>query len=291
MSNRKKKLSKKVLNNSKLVLYNKLKNTPSNSKNINRKVKILSEKHTKTQKNDSKEQKKLSEEIILPKESKESVYMEKKKKTKFDVKNVTKISILFLGIIFFTILITAFLINKEDILVFSFKEYKTGELVNIGATKWYVISDSNVDNQTVELLSQKPIDINNDGKLDDDDRKKFDMEGKYYYSIKNKNNIGYFLNNELKKLLNIKGIKSIRLLSSEEYIYIRNQMDFGYDWKDGNWLANKEIGEWWLDTIKYNRVYTVTERGSYKLDYSDNKNFVRPVILIDKSYVNKFFNR
>lgn len=291
MSNRKKKLSEKVLNNSKLVLCNKLKNTPSKSKNINRKVKILSEKHTRTQKNDSKEQKKLSEEIILPKESKESVNMEKKKKTKFDVKNVTKISILFLGMIFLIVLITIFLLNNENILIFSFEEYKTGELVNISATKWYVISDSNVDNQTVELLSQKPIDINNDGKLDDDDRKKFDMEGKYYYSIKNKNNIGYFLNNELKKLLNIKGIKSIRLLSSEEYIYIRNQMDFGYDWKDGNWLANKEIGEWWLDTIKYNRVYTVTERGSYKLDYSDNKNFVRPVILIDKSYVNKFFNR
>ena len=105
MSNRKKKLSEKVLNNSKLVLCNKLKNTPSKSKNINRKVKILSEKHTKTQKNDSKEQKKLSEGIILPKESKESVNMEKKKKTKFDVKNVTKISILFLGMIFLIVLI------------------------------------------------------------------------------------------------------------------------------------------------------------------------------------------
>ncbi|MGN1000878.1 MAG: hypothetical protein ACI4OG_02965 [Bacilli bacterium] len=276
MSNRKEILRKKLLNNNKTTGYNKAKGTSSKSE------------HIKPSKNESEEQKKLVKEINLPKKSKKSVYTRKKKKTKFDVKKVTKISILFLGTIFFAVLIIIFLFNQRCVLVFLFEEYKTGELVNIGNTKWYVISDSNAYNQSVELLSQKPIDINNDGKLDDNDKKNFDIEGKYNYNTKNKNNIGYFLNNELKKSLNITGIKSIRLLSSEEYIYIRNQMNFGYDWKEGNWLANEEIGEWWLDTIKYNKVYIVTERGSYKLDYSDNKNFVRPVISVDKSYVNKF---
>ena len=81
------------------------------------------------------------------------------------------------------------------------------------------------------------------------------------------------------------GVKEIRLLTSDEYIALRDQMEFGYDWNEGNWLASEDTKTWWLRTSKYSHIYVVTERGSYMLDEATNKNYIRPVIKVLKNYV------
>lgn len=169
----------------------------------------------------------------------------------------------------------------------SFKSYSIGEEITLkDNSKWYVIEESSSEENNIKLLSSSVIDINNDGKIDDKDKISFDSSNSCEYNTKNDKNIGYFLENKfIDKIENLIGIKKIRLLTSEEYVSIRKAMDFGYDWKEGNWLANDDLNSWWLETSKFNKIYVVTERGSYRLAKASSKNYVRPVIIISKENI------
>jgi len=189
---------------------------------------------------------------------------------------------------FMSIICSIFIIKTSiyypNIIFYNLKSYDIGELLVMDdGSEWYVIFVSDKQDRTVTLISKDPIDINGDAKIDKNDKISFDSQGNYNYDETKNDNIGYFLQTKVKDLLNkIEGLKKIRLLTSEEYINIRTKMNFGYDWNENNWLANKNLEEWWLETSNYKMIYTVTERGSYRLYSPTEKKLVRPVIEIDK---------
>ena len=178
------------------------------------------------------------------------------------------------------------IIFKREPIIFTFKSFNAGEKVTFSGTEWYVIKDTGIDEKEVELISKLPFDLNRDGKIDESDTVEFDTENSVEYTTVDKNNIGYYINNAVLNMIEEKsGVKEIRLLTSDEYITLRDQMEFGYDWNEGNWLASEDTKTWWLRTSKYSHIYVVTERGSYMLDEATNKNYVRPVIKVLKNYV------
>ena len=198
-------------------------------------------------------------------------------------KKVILISILSVLII---AVILPIIIFKREPIIFTFKSFNAGEKVTFSGTEWYVIKDTGVDEKEVELISKLPFDLNRDGKIDESDTVEFDTENSVEYTTVDKNNIGYYINNAVLNMIEEKsGVKEIRLLTSDEYITLRDQMEFGYDWNEGNWLASENTKTWWLRTSKYSHIYVVTERGSYMLDEATNKNYVRPVIKVLKNYV------
>ena len=198
-------------------------------------------------------------------------------------KKVILISILSVLII---AVILPIIIFKREPIIFTFKSFNAGEKVTFSGTEWYVIKDTGIDKKEVELISKLPFDLNRDGKIDESDTVEFDTENSVEYTTVDKNNIGYYINNAVLNMIEEKsGVKEIRLLTSDEYITLRDQMEFGYDWNEGNWLASENTKTWWLRTSKYSHIYVVTERGSYMLDEATNKNYVRPVIKVLKNYV------
>ena len=198
-------------------------------------------------------------------------------------KKVILISILSVLII---AVILPIIIFKREPIIFTFKSFNAGEKVTFSGTEWYVIKDTDIDEKEVELISKLPFDLNRDGKIDESDTVEFDTENSVEYTTVDKNNIGYYINNAVLNMIEEKsGVKEIRLLTSDEYITLRDQMEFGYDWNEGNWLASEDTKTWWLRTSKYSHIYVVTERGSYMLDEATNKNYVRPVIKVLKNYV------
>ena len=198
-------------------------------------------------------------------------------------KKVILISILSVLII---AVILPIIIFKREPIIFTFKSFNAGEKVTFSGTEWYVIKDTGIDEKEVELISKLPFDLNRDGKIDESDTVEFDTENSVEYTTVDKNNIGYYINNAVLNMIEEKsGVKEIRLLTSDEYITLRDQMEFGYDWNEGNWLASEDTKTWWLRTSKYSHIYVVTERGSYMLDEATNKNYVRPVIKVLKNYV------
>lgn len=185
------------------------------------------------------------------------------------------------------LVVVANLKNTTKKIFLTFKSYSIGEHVTLkDDSTWYVIESSSSGENLVKLLSANVIDLNNDGKITDKDKLAFDSTNSCNYDTKNDKNIGYFLENKFVDTLGkLNGIKEVRLLNSEEYILVRKTMDFGYDWEEGNWLAGDSLDSWWLETSKYNKIYVVTERGSYRLANASSKNYVRPVIIIDKENI------
>lgn len=172
--------------------------------------------------------------------------------------------------IFFLLAFPALIIIVDpQLIVFKYKEYKVGQYVTINNNNWYVIKDSDSLNDSLMLLSEYDLDLNKDGKIDNYDKIDFPT-------------IKELFNSDIKARLNIGKIQQIRLLKSEEYISIREEMNFGYDWTEENWLAGESKGKWWLDTKKYGKIFAVTSNGTYNLDDEKDKNFVRVVIEILK---------
>lgn len=206
-----------------------------------------------------------------------------KNKSKKDIRNII-ICAIFSILIICLILLTFNL--KKEVIVFKFKMFKAGQSVIFDDLEWYVIKNTGFEESELELISKMPFDLNKDGRIDEKDMIEFDIEESLEYSTKNAKNIGYYITHNLLNCMKSHNfIKEIRLLTSEEYISLREQMNFGYDWNEGNWLASKETKKWWLETSKYDYIYAVTERGSYMLDTPTSKNYIRPVIKVLKSNI------
>jgi hypothetical protein len=106
----------------------------------------------------------------------------------------------------------------------------------------------------------------------------------------------YYLENDYKNELSGKvgNIKSISILTSNEYIKARKAMGYGYEWTEGNWLASVSLNNWWISSAKEasvesseNKVYAVNKDGTYRLMKANAYNYVRPVITIEKKLIEK----
>ena len=267
---------------------NVIKTKPSINNNVNKVKEIKNDVETQKIESNAKKTTKKSKVLHIVK-SKFKTVLDKIKRIISNIngnkkkKKVILISIL--SVLIITVILPIIIFKREPI-IFTFKSFNAGEKVTFSGTEWYVIKDTGIDEKEVELISKLPFDLNRDGKIDESDTVEFDTENSVEYTTVDKNNIGYYINNAVLNMIEEKsGVKEIRLLTSDEYITLRDQMEFGYDWNEGNWLASENTKTWWLRTSKYSHIYVVTERGSYMLDEATNKNYVRPVIKVLKNYV------
>lgn len=177
---------------------------------------------------------------------------------------------------------------KKQLAVYS--SYRIGDKVYLDDDSlWYVVSDTDSREEYVKLLSSKLADINFDGVIDANDTAMYNSENKTDYDVDDENSAAYILNNTLKKKLQegIGSIKEISLLTTNEYVKIRERMNFGDEWKTGNWLASNDNQKWWVLSSKNDKIYVVSSRGTFYLSNAKNYHFVRPTIIIKKDLVNK----
>lgn len=170
-------------------------------------------------------------------------------------------------------------------LSFEYKKFSFGEKVRLSNNMYgYCILNCDSNSRKVSILYDGVFDINNDNIINTNDLISFDLKNRVVYSVNDINNIAFYVNT-----LNNSSFYKYRLMTSEEYVFIRNKMNFGYDWDEGNWLANDKIGSWWINSIKSNRILAVSTRGSYILYNPNEKNYLRPIIETYKSNV-KYIN-
>lgn len=267
---------------------NVIKTKPSINNNVNKVKEIKNDVETQKIESNAKKTTKKSKVLHIVK-SKFKTVLDKIKRIISNINGNKKkkkaILISILSVLIIAVILPIIIFKREPI-IFTFKSFNAGEKVTFSGTEWYVIKDTGIDEKEVELISKLPFDLNRDGKIDESDTVEFDTENSVEYTTIDKNNIGYYINNAVLNMIEEKsGVKEIRLLTSDEYITLRDQMEFGYDWNEGNWLASENTKTWWLRTSKYSHIYVVTERGSYMLDEATNKNYVRPVIKVLKNYV------
>ena len=106
--------------------------------------------------------------------------------------------------------------------------------------------------------------------------------------MKDEGSAPYYLDATYKSYLNDKVIKieEAGLLTSKQYIKIRNIMNYGYEWSEQNILAGEQLGTWWINSSQNDKVFAVGTTGSYKLFDSTKRNYVRPVIIVKKDLRN-----
>lgn len=220
----------------------------------------------------------------------EETYIIQKKKEKESIRKF-----LLIGLIVIVILLLAFnfLIKYNDNLrskVISHGSYVIGDKVKLKDNSvWYVVEDSKDHNPNVKLLKENNIDINSDSKYTSEDKKKYNGENKSEYNPSDSQGVAKYLNDyksELEK--KIGSIEEISLLTSKEFVKIRERMNFGQQWNTANWLANSTIGNWWvISSPKEDSVYVVTSTGAYRITKANTANYVRPTIVISKENIEK----
>ena len=171
-----------------------------------------------------------------------------------------------------------------------YKPYRIGDVVHLqDESTWYVVNDSDASEEYVKLLVSRVIDLNDDGVIDANDTAMYNSDNKAEYDIDNEKSAAYILNDAIKKKYEDKigNIKEISLLTVNEYVKIRERMNYGDEWTQGNWLASNENQKWWILSDKNDKVYVVSSRGTFYLSNAKNSNFVRPTITIKKELVTK----
>lgn len=217
----------------------------------------------------------------------------KKETKKTGSKNKVR-TYVFIGIMIIIITIAIILVNKYGEKLKKtlniYDEYLIGEKVILkDGSVWYIVEDSNSSKDSVKLLKEKQIDINNDGVFDNNDKKSFNTKGETEYDTTDRESVAYYLEKEYKNTLSnsIGEIEEISLLTSKQFVEIRGRMGFGYEWYTENWLANNSLGSWWLDSSQNEKIYAVSTIGSYKLYKASDLNYIRPVISIKKNNIEK----
>lgn len=231
---------------------------------------------------------------------KKSIFEEKEQpvyKTPKKKKNIVKylgkngIFIIIGGILIFLallIIIISLVKGSSKKIIDDYTVYPLGETVYlVDNSKWYVIQDDGASSPYVTLLRDKVLDINGDDIIDENDKLPFSTDGKVTYDTSNEGSAPYYLENTYKKYLEEKVItvKSVALLTSKQYIKVRDALNYGYEWQEGNFLANDTVGIWWIDGVQTEKVYAVGINGSYRLFYPDSKNYVRPTITVKKALI------
>ena len=218
----------------------------------------------------------------------EQTYREEKKKKKAKRKK----RILFFLVLAVILIVTGlFLLKYND---FVKKQLAVYNVYNIGDrvlleddSVWYVVEDSDAHSDVVKLLKETAIDITGDNQITEKDKMKYNMDNKAEYDIESKGSGPYYINKDYKIELEKKvgHIESIGLLETKEFIKIRDRMEYGDEWSEGNWLANSKLGNWWIESEQNQKVFAVSPNGSFKLYYAKAYNFVRPVIVVKKDMI------
>lgn len=297
---KKESLSKEEVNKKKNTKANITESQRITPKNDKEKRKISKKKEEKLKEQNTSIKKKEEKKI----KNKENLSTKKKKSTNQKVKNIEKkikieknnndnktkkVKKIIITLLIFTIVIGGIILgikwyqkslNKYD-------SYTIGTKVQLkDNSTWYVISDTDAKTETVILLAEKPLDLNKDKKYDNNDKKEFSTDGSLELDNVNEENLGYYLSYVYKKTLTgLQEIKLIRLMTSEEYVDVRQALEFGYEWEEENFLAGQSLGKWWISSSKNKKILVVSEKGSYILSPTDSKYFIRPVIEITKSNI------
>ncbi len=169
-----------------------------------------------------------------------------------------------------------------------YDKYQIGEKVTLNDDSiWYVVSDSGANDDKVKLLKETIVDKNTDNKFDDSDKMNYNKDDKAEYDVSLEETGPYYLDHDYKKALEEKigKIDSIGLLTTKEFIKIRERMGYSDEWSDGNWLANYKLGNWWIESEQNQKVFAVSPNGSFKLFHANTKNYLRPTIVIKKEYI------
>lgn len=207
---------------------------------------------------------------------------------------IKKISLVLL-IVAVTVVLVLYLLFKYNGYVK--KQFKTYPSYSIGdkivlkdSSIWYVVKDSSSSEENIKLVKENVLDISGDSKIDNNDKLKYNSNNNAVLDDKNENSVAFYLKNTYKNELQDKvgEVINIGLLTTKEYIKIRDKMGFGYEWSDGNWLANQSLDNWWIDSEQNGKVYAVNPNGSFKLYNAVSSNLVRPVIEIKKELVSKY---
>ncbi len=216
-----------------------------------------------------------------------------RKKKKEEKEQLKKSLITFLIIASSIAVIVFILVNYNDYVkkqLAVYDVYQIGDKIKLKDDSiWYVIEDSDSRNENVKLLRENLLDLNDDTILDGNDTLKYNSNNFPDYDLNLEDSVGHFLFNNYKLKLqeSVGKIESISLLTSKEYVKIRNKMGFGYEWGEGNWLANENLKTWWIISKQNEKVYCVTPNGTYKLQVPNSPNYVRPTIIIKKAQVEK----
>lgn len=252
--------------------------------------KLINKKNEQT--NKRKTQKSLSDTQGFKGKLKSSIFVEideqeLKEQKKIGRKKLKKNLIILFVIVLIIVGVFIALIKYNDFVkkqLAIYDVYKIGDKVELNDNSiWYVVKDSDSKESTVTLLSDNILDVNSDGAINNDDKLQFNTNNKAEFDIENEGSVAYYLSKDYKqKLDNIGKITDIRLLTSKEYVKIRERMGYGYEWNDGNWLANTKNDRWWVNSSQNDKIYVVKSNGIYTLVSPNTFNYVRIVIDIDK---------
>ena len=169
-----------------------------------------------------------------------------------------------------------------------YEKFQIGQEVKLkDGSVWNVTENSDGSKQSVSLLYSKLLDVNEDGQIDDNDKKQY-SSGNVKYDVKDNTSIAYYLENELKPKLEEKvgKINSINMIDSKVFVRIRDHFKYGYEWQGENILTSNPVHNYFVATT-HEKIYIVSRSGAYRLSNATDKHFVRFVIDIDKSLIQK----
>ena len=224
----------------------------------------------------------------------EEVYVESyKEETKKNAKKLSKKLLIFLIIcgIFAIAGLIGFNYYKELIKakLNMYPVYVIGDEVKLkDDSVWYVVEDSDGSKPNIILLSRSRIDITGDGKVDLNDKKMYSQTNAKF-DVKDETGVAYYLNNEYKTKLEaaIGEIVEVSMLSTKQYVDMRDRFGFGYQWKNGNILASPVESGYWIISDRNGMVYVVKNDGTFILDSITSSRYVRPIITIKKDQATK----
>ena len=203
-----------------------------------------------------------------------------------------KKKLIIIGIVFAVLIIAGVILLKVSTNVKKelalYDPYSIGQKVKLKDDSiWYVIDDSNSHSNVVKLLKETNIDSNNDNQVNDKDKMKYNKDDKAVYDTTLEEGAPYYLDHDYKKILEDKigKIESIGLMTTKEFIKVRDRMGYSDEWTDGNWLANYKLGNWWLESELNQKVFTVSPKGSFNMVSPKNYNYIRPTIVINKDLI------
>ena len=171
-----------------------------------------------------------------------------------------------------------------------YEPYRIGDVVKLkDESRWFVVSDSDSREETVKIISQNMIDINSDGIIDSNDYVVYNSTGKAEYDISDEYTVANLLHDSMRKRFEsvLGNFDDMSILTSKEYVKIRERMNYGDEWSEGNWLASNDYKNWWILSDQNDKVFVVTSRGTFILTNPSKSYFIRPTLVINKDLVTK----
>ena len=158
--------------------------------------------------------------------------------------------------------------NQIDTAVIKYKDWNVGSIVTLqNKSRWQVVKNDLKYSKKITLASLDILDINQDGKITEEDMLQYDSKGKTEYKVE-EGNIGYNLNQYFGGS-NI-SVSSVRLLTKEEAEKLKTVVD----------LSKQAF---WIQDVKDKKVATYSDKITYQK--ATDKAYVRPVIEITKDQI------